>query len=105
MLFLEDYEGFDWDAGNRGKNWLAHEVTDAECEEVFFNEPVVVAPDERHSEQEPRLYVLGRTDRGRPLFVVFTPRGLRIRVISARDMNRNERRLYALYAVEDEGQP
>ena len=95
MLVLDGYEGFDWDAGNSGKNFLRHGGTDAECEEVFFNEPLVVAPDERHSETERRYYVLGRTNQQRRLFVVLTARGSRIRVISARDMNRNERRLYA----------
>lgn len=94
MLVLGEYESFDWDEGNRGKSWARHAVTDAECEEVFFNAPLVVAPDEKHSQTERRHYVLGRTNLGRLLFVVFTGRGKRIRVISARDMNRNERRLY-----------
>jgi len=96
MLVLVEYEGFDWDDGNRGKNLLKHGVTDAECEEVFFNEPLVVLPDEKHSEQERRFFALGRTNRWRRLFVVFTGRGNRIRVISTRDMNRNERRHYPL---------
>ena len=53
-----------------------------------------VAEDEKHSEIERRYYALGHTDGGRSLFVVFTIRGDLIRVISARDMNRRERRLY-----------
>ena len=96
MLVLTEYDGFDWDAGNRGKNSLRHGVTDAECEEVFFNEPLVVVPDKPHSAQEQRFYALGHTNQRRLLFVVFTTRGTRIRVISARDMNRKERRLYPL---------
>jgi uncharacterized protein len=96
MLVLEDLEGFDWDEGNRNKNWIGHGVTDAECEEIFFNQPIVVAPDAKHSAEEPRYYVLGQTDAGRRVFLVFTLRGHRIRVISARDMNRNERRQYGL---------
>jgi uncharacterized protein len=94
MLVLADFDGFDWDEGNRDKNWLRHGVTASECEEVFFNQPLVVASDEKHSEAEARYYVLGQTDAGRRLFLVFTPRGRLIRVISARDMNRNERHQY-----------
>jgi uncharacterized DUF497 family protein len=94
MLILEEFRGFDWDDGNRGKNWVGHGVSDAECEEVFFHQPLLVQPDEGHSEDEPRYYVLGRTARGRRLLLVFTPRGDRIRVISARDMTKRERRYY-----------
>jgi len=86
--------GFDWDEGNLTKNWARHRVAGAECEQVFFNRPLVAAPDEEHSEKESRYYVLGQTDAGRQLFVVFTVRGGLIRVISARDMNRRERAEY-----------
>ena len=34
--------GFDWDEGNIQKNWHKHKVTPSECEEVFFNQPLVV---------------------------------------------------------------
>ncbi|HFD40886.1 MAG TPA: BrnT family toxin [Anaerolineae bacterium] len=96
MLTFDQISGFDWDTGNRGKNWRKHRVSDAECEQVFFNQPFLVYFDEEHSEDEPRFYALGRTDRGRRLFVVFTLRGDRIRVISARDMTRKERTFYPL---------
>ena len=86
--------GFDWDEGNLTKNWARHRVAGAECEQVFFNRPLVASPDEEHSEKESRYYVLGQTDAGRQLFVVFTVRGGLIRVISARDMNRRERAEY-----------
>ncbi len=66
----------------------------AECEQVFFNRPLVAVADEEHSEEEPRFYVLGQTDAGRRLFVVLTMRRGLIRVISARDMNRRERAEY-----------
>lgn len=91
---LAHVDGFEWDAGNREKNWQTHLVTTAECEQVFFNQPLTVAADVRHSQVEPRFYVLGRSDAERRLFVVFTLRGTRIRVISARDMNRQERLMY-----------
>ena len=88
--------GFDWDAGNLEKNWLSHQVTPAECEQLFFNRPLIAADDPRHSTQERRYYVLGQTDAARPLFVVFTLRGSLIRVISARDMSRNERKVFGV---------
>lgn len=96
MLILEQFVGFDWDEGNRGKNWEKHRVSDSECEQVFFNQPLLVFPDVEHSEEEQRYYVLGRTDRGRRLFVVFTPRQGKVRVISARDMTKRERAFYPL---------
>ncbi|OGK99097.1 MAG: hypothetical protein A3E31_15135 [Candidatus Rokubacteria bacterium RIFCSPHIGHO2_12_FULL_73_22] len=91
---LSECTGFQWDAGNAGKSWELHRVSQAECEQVFFNRPIRVAPDERHSHEEPRRAALGRTDDGRLLTVVFTVRGALARVISARDMSRRERRVY-----------
>ena len=86
--------GFEWDEGNSQKNWAKHGVSRSECEQVFFNLPFVLADDQKHSHNEPRYYALGETDRGRKLFVVFTIRDSLIRVISARNMNRAERRIY-----------
>ncbi|HHT9124794.1 MAG TPA: BrnT family toxin [Candidatus Brocadiia bacterium] len=94
MDILSRVEGFEWNKGNIEKNWGKHKVSFIECEEVFFNKPIVVKEDEPHSKAEARYYVLGKTDEGRLLFVVFTIRGNKIRVISARDTNRKERRLY-----------
>jgi uncharacterized DUF497 family protein len=89
-----DLEGFQWDASNSEKNWRRHDVTQAECEQVFFNKPLIVTTDPKHSETEARYFVLGRTDAPRELAVVFTIRGTQIRVISARPMSRRERRQY-----------
>ncbi len=86
--------GFEWDDGNLLKNWERHRVSAAECEQIFFNRPLVTGPDERHSRREARFYALGHTDAGRLLFVVFTVRKAPIRAISAREMNRMERREY-----------
>lgn len=91
---LASCEGFDWDVGNSDKNWNKHGVSTAECEELFFNQPLVVAEDVAHSREEDRFYALGHADGGRMLFVVFTLRGALIRVISARDMSRKERKVY-----------
>jgi uncharacterized DUF497 family protein len=91
---LSDCLGFQWDKGNSKKNWIRHKVTRTECEQVFFNEPLLVADDIKHSQSEKRWYGLGQTDRGRLLFIVFTIRDQLIRVISARNMNHNERKIY-----------
>lgn len=93
--------GFEWDKGNARKNWLKHRVTPSECEQIFFNQPLVVAPDEDHSQMEARFYALGRTDLGRLLFVVFAVRRNLIRAISARDMNRREREAYRTHETQD----
>jgi hypothetical protein len=85
---------FQWDQGNDQKNYFKHGVTQAECEEVFFNSPLLVADDETHSHSEARSYALGQTDASRLLFVVFTIRGTALRVISARDMSSSEKRSY-----------
>ena len=92
---LAECEGFQWDAGNSAKIWDRHRVTPGECEELFFNQPLIVGSDERHSANEERFYALGRSDSGRLMFVVFTIRGCLIRVISARDMSRKERRIFS----------
>jgi hypothetical protein len=92
--------GFDWDAGNLFKSRQKHGVAPIECEQVFFNRPLVVAADERHSIQERRFYALGRTDQHRLLFVVFAVRRDRVRVISARTMSQKERRIYEKAAQE-----
>ncbi len=95
---LSNCTGFDWDEGNLLKNWEKHAVSGSECEQVLFNRPLVAEPDAKHSGGEPRYYVLGQTDSGRPLFLVFTVRSDLIRVISARDMSRKERRKYEKHA-------
>jgi len=94
MEILSRVEGFEWDKGNIKKNWERHRVTHIECEEVFFNKPLVVKRDEPHSRGEDRYYVSGRMDNERLLFLVSTIRSNKIRVIFARDMSRKETRLF-----------
>ena len=91
---LSEATGFDWDEGNLLKNWEKHTVTHLEAEQVFFNEPLIVVEDEKHSQKERRWYGLGRTDVYRLLMAVFTMRNKKMRVISARDMSRKERKVY-----------
>lgn len=94
ILRLLACTGFDWDEGNLLKNWENQGVTAAESEQVFFNRPILVHQNGPHSVGEERFFLLGRTDSDRHLFLVFTIRGELIRVISARDMSRRERRSY-----------
>lgn len=86
--------GFQWDEGNATKNWAKHALSQAECEQPFFRQPFLVAPDVKHSAVEPRYFALGQSDAGRPIFLVFTLRDTLSRVISARDMSRREREVY-----------
>lgn len=95
MIDFDRIVGFDWDAGNARKN-DKHGVSVAESEQVFFNAPLLVLSDDKHSEAEPRHHALGHTDEGRMLHLSFTLRqgGALIRVISARPMHRKERAIY-----------
>ena len=93
MIDLGSLDGFEWDDGNRTKNWDKHQVSSSECEEIFFNIPLLLYTDTAHSQQEPRFYVLGKTSTDRRLFLSFTVRGTKIRVISARPMSRRERKI------------
>ncbi len=90
--------GFDWDEGNSYKNVDKHKVNQAETEQVFFNQPLLVMSDLKHSKNEARFHALGKTDDNRLLHIAFTLR-IRvaeklIRIISARDMHRKERLKY-----------
>ena len=96
MIDWAQIEGFDWDDGNDRKSADKHAVSQAEAEQVFFNAPLLVSADGKHSQDEPRWHALGRTDDDRRLHVTFTLRGggTMIRVISARDQSRTERTAY-----------
>jgi uncharacterized DUF497 family protein len=86
--------GFEWNRGNIEKNWTKHNVSPVECEQAFFNEPLIILDDPEHSALEKRYAAFGRTDAGRLLVVIFTKRNTLLRVISARNMNRRERKFY-----------
>jgi uncharacterized DUF497 family protein len=88
------YNGFEWDAGNIAKSSAKHDVGCGEAEEIFFNQPLIIAPDPAHSQTEPRFRALGRTNATRPLHLNFTVRSDKLRIISARPMNRKERAVY-----------
>jgi len=91
---VPDFEGFDWTGGNAEKNWAGHQVSPLEAEQIFFNSPLLAGEDDTHSQHEKRFFALGQTDEGRELFIAFTIRGSKLRVVSARDMSRKERRVY-----------
>lgn len=97
MIDFSRITGFDWDDGNSRKSARKHDVSQPEAEQAFFNYPLLVVPDVKHSAEEVRLHALGHTDDGRLLHITFTLRdaGTLIRVISARNMSRKERTLYA----------
>jgi len=96
MISWSKVNGFQWDDGNARKSVAKHDVTQAEAEQTFFNQPLLVVGDTKHSQLESRFHALGRTDDDRKLHITFTLResGSLVRVISARDMHRKERAIY-----------
>ncbi len=96
MIDWTQITGFDWDEGNSRKSAEKHSVIQTEAEQMFFNEPLLILEDDKHSFEEPRFHSLGRTDDGRLLHISFTLRLelALIRVISARDMHKKERIRY-----------
>jgi uncharacterized protein len=91
---LGSFLGFQWDGGNSNKNLVKHNVQNWECEQMFFNTPLLILEDPEHSVAEKRWAGFGKTDSGRLLVVIFTKRGNLVRVISAREMNSKERNFY-----------
>jgi len=93
-FYFTKLNGFDWDEGNKEKNWAKHKVDYKESEEIFFNKPLLIDEDVKHSFKEKRFEALGQTNKGRGLFVAFTIRNNKIRIISARDQDGKERKKY-----------
>lgn len=93
MRILPEPIVFQWDSGNQDKNWLKHKVTNQECEEVFFDGTKKIIRDIFHSNREERYIILGHTKQQRTLFIVFTIRRGKIRLVSARDLNHKEHKL------------
>ncbi len=85
---------FEWDEFNKEKSLHKHRVEYKECEDIFLHKKLKIYPDEKHSESEARFLGLGTTSKGRKLTIIFTVRNYKIRIISARDMDRKERKLY-----------
>jgi len=85
---------FEWDIGNLNKNLLKHGVSNFETEEVFFDADKKILKDILHSKGEERFILIGKTKLNRILFIVFTIRDEKLRIISARDINKKEVFLY-----------
>lgn len=92
MADLGWLSSFEWDKGNIDKSYQKHGITPGETEEIFLDENLKVIRDIRHSQDEKRFIAIGKTFEGKTLFLVFTFRKNRIRIISARKANVKERR-------------
>lgn len=95
MLDLNRYIGFEWDKSNIDKSYQKHGITSKEAEEVFLDKDLQLAVDVIHSKIEKRHTILGKTIAERILFVVFTIRKNKVRIISARKASFKERGKYA----------
>jgi len=90
MRIKRDVTTFEWDSGNLDKSYLKHGILPKETEEVFIDTESIVLPDVKHSQKEERFIIVGKSQNKLNLFVVFTVRGSKIRVISVRKMHREE---------------
>lgn len=93
MRILKEPLEFQWDKGNINKN-KKHNIDDKEAEEPFFDKRKIIYKDRFHSEKEERFILVGKTRKEKLLYLVFTKRGEKIRLISARNINRKEVYLY-----------
>ncbi|KKU85965.1 MAG: hypothetical protein UY16_C0065G0008 [Candidatus Gottesmanbacteria bacterium GW2011_GWA2_47_9] len=94
MDVLPDPIEFDWDEGNIDKNFIKHGLTNKQIEAVFVSGHPQYMIDERHSLKERRYMLWNKSSDGRYVTVIFTIRSPKVRVISARVMNRRERSAY-----------
>ncbi len=92
-LTIRGLVGFDWDEANWEKSERKHGVAVSEAQEALLNQPLCQV-DAMHSDDEQRYVALGASNDGRRLFIAFTVRRNRVRVISARPMSRKERAIY-----------
>jgi len=85
---------FEWDPGKAAANHRKHGVSFDEAATAFADPFGIVVDDPRHSADETRVVLLGHSESSRVLAVMFTERGDRIRLISARKATRREHRHY-----------
>ena len=85
---------FEWDPKKAAKNSRRHRVSFNEAATVFGDSLGTTVPDPDHSLVEDRYITIGMSDRGRLVMVAHTERGERIRIISARELTRAERKAY-----------
>lgn len=94
MRVLSKPAVFEWDKGNTDKNLVKHSIARGEIEQAFVNDPKILFKDQKHSSLEERQGIFGRTNKGILLTIIFTIRGEKIRIISARNASKKERRSY-----------
>ncbi len=94
MISLSEITGFEWDAGNERKSQDKHSISESEAKQVFFNMPLLLLDDVKHSQNELRFHAYGKTDYAKLLHITFTIRNDQIRVISARKMHKKEKEHY-----------
>jgi uncharacterized protein len=85
---------FEWDRDKAEHNLEKHGVSFEEASTVFFDPLSVTGRDPEHSLGERRYAIFGQSAAGRFLVVAHTEREDRIRIISAREGHRSERKLY-----------
>ncbi len=83
---------FEWDHDKAAANFVKHRIDFDEAGTTFDDPYLVETFDDAHSDVEPRRLAVGRSASGRLLAVVYTERGDKIRLISARPATRTERR-------------
>ena len=86
-------DSFEWDEQKAASNLLKHGVSFQEAVDAFDDPDALEVPDTRADYGEARIILTGRTSEG-VLVVVYTERGLKTRIISARKAGRNERNTY-----------
>ena len=84
--------GFEWDETKARRNLKKHGVSFEKASTTFGDPLARTIQDPLHSEEEDRFVNLGESHRRRLLVVVFTERGDKIRLISARVATRSERK-------------
>ncbi len=94
MINFSKITGFDWNKGNIDKNFQKHNITDQESESVFFDPHKKILKDTHHSKSEKRFILIGKSKQNRKIFIAFTIRKNKIRIISARLLNKKEYYLY-----------
>jgi len=102
MLKFKKPLKFQWDRGNIEKNWNKHQVTTQEAEEAFLDKHRLILEDKTHTNTENRYILIGQTKLARPLFIVFTTRQTKIRIISARNLKRKKHHIYQEHRRKNE---
>lgn len=85
-------EGFEWDSNKNAANVKKHGIDFASATEVF-SDPAMLTLESRHAGEEPRYLGIGKVG-ALTVTVVFTLRGDRVRIISARRSRFEERKRY-----------